>query len=181
MFGFNKEEKESEKISKSWEKAKRSFGQFVPTKLFEAETHGAEGKVFGLINLYPVLRFMCVDLQKQAFSKRVLTAEELVDFFLYINEEVVIECLKKWREANTEVVVEAILKEEGLFGKNSTAEELRRQQLLISLSKDPNLLIKRANIQLKFMPRYVRAAIEARFDEVLNLELSRTSNTSNDA
>ena len=75
----------------------------------------------------------------------------------------------------------AILKSEGLEGRGTTAELLRQQQLTISLSKDPNLLIKRADIQSKFMPNYVRAAIEANIDEVLNLELSRTSYTSNNA
>lgn len=181
MFGFNKEVRESEKISRCWEKVKTSFEDYLPSKLFESETHGTEGKLFGLTNIYPVLRFMCVDLQTASFKERILEVEKLLDFYLEMNEKVVIESLKRWGTENAPLVVSAILKSEGLEGRGTTAELLRQQQLTISLSKDPNLLIKRADIQSKFMPNYVRAAIDANIDEVLNLELSRTSYTSNNA
>lgn len=181
MFGFNKEEKESDRISKSWEKVKTSFSPYIPSQLFESEKHGTEGMLFGLTNIYPVIRFMCLDLQTTLFNKRLLAGEELIQFFSSLDEKVVIEVLKSWRSKHIPFIVDAILKKEGIFGKKTAVEELRRQQLLISLSKDQNLLIKRADMQIKFMPNYVRRAINAKIEEVLSLELSRTSNTSNNA
>lgn len=181
MFGFNKEVRESEKISRCWEKVKSSFEDYLPTKLFESESHGTEGKLSGLTNIYPVLRFMCIDLQTVSFKERILDVEKLLDFYLEMNEKIVVESLKKWRAENAPLVVSAILKSEGLEGRGTTAEALRQQQLSISLSKDPNLLIKRASIQPKFMPNYVRSAIDANIDEVLNLELSCSRNASNNA
>ena len=181
MFGFNKETKISDKISKSWDKVRTSFGEFLPTRMFETEPQSDEEKLFTLTNIYPVLRFMCVGLQSNIFKERIRTGSDLLDFFVELNEKVIVEELKSWREKNASVVAEAVLKNEGLLGKGTTVEELRRHQLAISFSKDPNVLIKRADVQPKFMPNYVRSAIEANFDEVLNLELSRTSDTGHNA
>ena len=86
-----------------------------------------------------------------------------------------------WYTINVPVVVENILIKEGLSGKKTAVATLREQQLTISLSKDSELLLKRSAIELKFLPNYIRKAIDADFREILDLELSRTRHTRNQA
>lgn len=181
MFGFKKKASDEESLQKCWEEVKRLYQPFLPANLFASEEYGEEGKLFALVNIYPVLRFICVEHQDTLFKERILTDKDALTFYNQLDHDVVSTAIKKWREKNIPVVVDAILEKEGLLGKNIATETLRRQQLTISLSKDSELLTKRSAIEQKFLPTYIRRAIEADFKEILDLELSRTRHTRNKA
>lgn len=181
MFGFNKGASEEEKLQKCWEEVKKHYQPYLPAKLFASEEYGVEGKLFGLVNIYPVLRFMCVDRQEDTMKEHVLTKDQVISFYSSLDADKVVEDLKMWYTINVPVVVENILIKEGLSGKKTAVATLREQQLTISLSKDSELLLKRSAIELKFLPNYIRKAIDADFREILDLELSRTRHTRNQA
>lgn len=181
MFGFKKKTSDEESLRKCWKEVKTQYQPFLPANLFASEEYGEEGKLFALVNIYPVLRFICVEHQDTLFKERILTDKDALNFYCQLDHELVGKAIKKWREKNIPVVVDAILEKEGLLGKNIATETLRRQQLTISLSKDSELLTKRSAIEQKFLPTYIRRAIEADFKQILDLELSRTRHTRNKA
>lgn len=181
MFGFkSKELSEEQKVETCWKTVKDLYGSYLPRQLFKSEKFGTEGKLFGLINIYPVLRFMCPNLQREDFFKaKVLADGEVLSFYDSLDHEVVLDCLDTWWDKNVRITANAILEQEGLLGKNSAAETLRRQQLILALSRDNELLTKRAAAELKFLPKYIKRAMEADFEHILGLELSRPHQTSN--
>lgn len=181
MFGFkSKELSEEQRVETCWKTVRNLYGSYLPKQLFKSEAFGIEGKLFGLINVYPVLRFMCLDLQgEDIFKDKVLVEGEVLSFYDNLDHEVVLQCLDNWWDKNVRITANAILEQEGLLGKNSAAETLRRQQLILALSRDNELLTKRAAVEVKFLPRYIKRAIEADFEHILDLELSRTNKTGN--
>lgn len=142
----------------------RVLGDYLPSTLAQNRN-----QLDFLLRTYPILRFMCEELQANEMSKRTLTVEDVLETYQSFDYPKIISLIKKWQHKTATEIATAYVVKSGIEDSTVSRYQVRFNHFYSKLIGNQNLIKKLIEAYPKSVPVYIQESLmtDKEFDALL--------------